>query len=108
MSVSAKEVPSSAVAPVLALNCAKISGTTSKVKGLGYATGAQFSASTGATALDGTSFADTDIIVRYTLLGDATMDGQVTIADFLALQNNFNKTGKTWEDGDFNYDGSVT
>jgi len=39
--------------------------------------------------------------------GDANEDGQVTIADFLALQNHFNQAGG-WADGDFNEDGQVT
>jgi len=39
--------------------------------------------------------------------GDANGDGKVTIADFLALQNNFNQAGG-WAEGDFNDDGQVT
>src|SRR5206468_11026652 len=60
------------------------------------------------TPYDGQALAPPDIVMKYTLAGDATTDGQVTIADFLALQNNFNQTGKVWTDGDFNYDGQVT
>ena len=43
----------------------------------------------------------------YSLAGDANMDGSVTFADFLALQNNYNKPGD-WSQGDWNYDGQVT
>jgi len=39
--------------------------------------------------------------------GDANMDNKVTVADFLALQNNFHQAGG-WTEGDFNYDGMVT
>ena len=42
------------------------------------------------------------------LLGDANRDGDVTIADFSALQNNFNQAGKVWNEGDFNSTGDVT
>jgi hypothetical protein len=39
--------------------------------------------------------------------GDTDGDGQVTVNDFLILQNNFNKPG-TWSQGDFNGDGQVS
>jgi len=39
--------------------------------------------------------------------GDANLDGKVTIADFLALQNNFGQVG-AWADGDFTGDEMVT
>ncbi|MDB5325597.1 MAG: autotransporter-associated beta strand repeat family protein [Phycisphaerales bacterium] len=46
------------------------------------------------------------ITVRYTLLGDANLDGSVNFNDFLVLQNNFNQPG-IFVQGDFNYDGVV-
>ena len=46
------------------------------------------------------------ITVRYTLLGDANLDGSVNFNDFLVLQNNFNQPG-IFAQGDFNYDGTV-
>jgi len=49
------------------------------------------------------------ITVKYTRLGDATLDGAVTFADLLVLAQNYGKTATaTWDQGDFNYDGSVT
>jgi len=39
--------------------------------------------------------------------GDANLDGKITIADFLALQNNFGQVG-AWADGDFTGDEMVT
>ncbi|MDB5327566.1 MAG: putative outer rane autotransporter [Phycisphaerales bacterium] len=46
------------------------------------------------------------ITVRYTLLGDANLDGAVNFNDFLVLQNSFNQPG-VFTQGDFNYDGTV-
>lgn len=39
--------------------------------------------------------------------GDANLDGQVTFADFLTLQNAMGQPGD-WSQGDFNLDGSIT
>ncbi|MCR9294280.1 MAG: S8 family serine peptidase [bacterium] len=39
--------------------------------------------------------------------GDANLDGQVSFADFLILQNGFGGVGD-WKQGDFNLDGTVT
>jgi hypothetical protein len=49
----------------------------------------------------------TTIIVRYTLAGDADLDGSVTLLDFNRLAANFGLNGKFWSAGDFNYDGAV-
>src|SRR5262249_38669860 len=47
--------------------------TTSTATALGYATGTQFTAGNGQTALDGFTINPTDTIVLYTLAGDANM-----------------------------------
>jgi len=47
------------------------------------------------------------IEIRYTLLGDANLDGKVNGTDFTILATNFNQSGKSWDQGDFNYDGKV-
>jgi hypothetical protein len=41
------------------------------------------------------------------LPGDVNGDGRVNITDFQRLETNYGKTGATWADGDFNYDGTV-
>jgi hypothetical protein len=51
-------------------------------------------------------------LVRYTLLGDANLDGKVDFADLVALAQNYNAivsstTDSWWSHGDFNYDGTV-
>jgi T5SS/PEP-CTERM-associated repeat protein len=46
--------------------------------------------------------------VRYTLRGDATLDGTVDVGDLGALATNYGlTTGGIWAGGDFNYDGKV-
>lgn len=66
---------------------------------LGYADTASFPlASVGGQTLDSTS-----IVIKYTYIGDANLDGVVNAAD-LALMS---PTGTTWTQGDFNYDGVV-
>ncbi len=45
--------------------------------------------------------------MRFTLAGDANLDGVVNTTDFMALAGNFNGTGKFWSAGDFNYDAKV-
>ena len=47
-------------------------------------------------------------LVRYTLAGDANLDGKVNALDFDALASNFGGAGSFWTQGDFNYDGAVT
>jgi hypothetical protein len=47
------------------------------------------------------------IEVRYTLLGDANLDGLVNSADFNILAANFNQSVTGWDQGDYYYDGIV-
>jgi hypothetical protein len=50
------------------------------------------------------------IEIKYTLLGDADLDGSVTGDDFTILVGNLGKSGKTWDTGNFLYSatGAVT
>jgi autotransporter-associated beta strand protein len=48
-----------------------------------------------------------EIEVKYTLLGDANLDGLVNAADFNIIAANFNQSVTGWDEGDFNYDGLV-
>jgi hypothetical protein len=65
--------------------------------GLGYADSAD--AGNPANLPSGT------IEVKYTLLGDANLDGVVNGVDFGIVAVNFNKGVTGWDQGDFNYDG---
>jgi autotransporter-associated beta strand protein len=47
------------------------------------------------------------IEVKYTLVGDANLDGTVNGEDFTILASNFNQSVTSWDQGDFNYDGTV-
>ena len=75
-------------------------------RGLGYREASDMLGASGGTfagqAVDGTA-----VLVQYTVMGDATLNGQVNFEDLLALARHYNATGATWGDGDFNYDGVV-
>jgi hypothetical protein len=43
------------------------------------------------------------VVIKYTWVGDANLDGIVNAADLSAMTS----TGTTWATGDFNYDGKV-
>jgi hypothetical protein len=47
------------------------------------------------------------IEVKYTLNGDANLDGVVNGDDFTILTGNLGKSVSAWDGGDFNYDGMV-
>jgi hypothetical protein len=61
----------------------------------------------GLSVIDGQNVDPASVILRYTYLGDANVDGKVNALDYNAVATNFGSTGKTWSDGDFNYDGTV-
>jgi hypothetical protein len=46
---------------------------------------------------------ESSVLVKYTRLGDANLDGTTNINDFAQLAANFNQSGG-WNRGDFNYD----
>jgi len=76
--------------------------------GIGYATLSQLGGIVppGFTGESGLNM--TDVLVKFTLFGDANMDGAVGAQDVsLLYQNLGSASGKTWKDGDFNYDGAV-
>jgi len=49
-----------------------------------------------------------DVLVRYTLFGDADLSGSLTSNDYFQIDTGFvaNRTG--WINGDFDYDGTIT
>ena len=74
-----------------------------KTNGLSYGIGYADSADQGNPA----GLSSGQIEVKYTLLGDANLDGLVNAADFTILAANFNQPVTSWDQGDFNYDGLV-
>jgi autotransporter-associated beta strand protein len=67
--------------------------------GVGYADGAD-----GVVA----GLSSGQIEVKYTLYGDANLDGIVSGTDFTILVANLGKSVSAWDKGDFNYDGLVS
>jgi autotransporter-associated beta strand protein len=61
----------------------------------------------------GTTAGPNQVLVEYTVAGDANLDGSVNFADLLVVAQNFNHSldahgnPTDWADGDFNYDGKV-
>jgi autotransporter-associated beta strand protein len=75
------------------------SSVVSSGYGIGYADGAD-----GVVA----GLSSGQIEVKYTLLGDANLDGLVNGDDFTILAGNLGKSAAAWDKGDFNYDGVVS
>ncbi|MGC4031096.1 MAG: autotransporter-associated beta strand repeat-containing protein [Tepidisphaeraceae bacterium] len=74
----------------------------------GRAGGSGFFTSSAVNGSRDVGFKDTGtgIYARYTVLGDADLDGDADFNDFLALQASFGAAG-SFANGDFNYDGQV-
>jgi hypothetical protein len=71
---------------------------------LGYAETSDVAA-TGTFAgqpVDGTA-----VVVRFTIYGDADLNGTVNVADLGRLATNFGDPPRRWAEGNFNYDGGV-
>ncbi len=66
-----------------------------------HISGAQ-TGSFGSATVDSTS-----ILARWTIAGDADLDGGVGLNDLLSLANHYGTSGATWSSGDFDYDGLV-
>jgi autotransporter-associated beta strand protein len=81
---------------------------SSSSDGVGYALARDVFGASGGTFLGATVDADA-VLARYTLLGDATLDGAVDFNDLVKLAQDYNAPApaSAWFGGDFNYDGSV-
>jgi hypothetical protein len=61
-----------------------------------------------ATSFDGvSSLTTTDVLIKYTYVGDTDLNGVVNASDYAAIDNGFNMHLSGWANGDFNYDGVV-
>ena len=66
-----------------------------------------YSSGTALGTFDGISPGATDVLIKYTYVGDANLDGKVDGSDYSRIDSGF-LTGLTgWYNGDFNYDGVV-
>jgi hypothetical protein len=79
-----------------------ISSSADAKHGLGYGDNGALAFTTFA----GQPVDSTSMLVKYTYLGDANLDGVVDVRDLLALARHYHSTAN-WVGGDFNYDGTV-
>jgi hypothetical protein len=49
----------------------------------------------------------TSTLLKYTLIGDANLDGTLNADDYTLIDKGFAQSGSLWTQGDFNYDGIV-
>jgi autotransporter-associated beta strand protein/T5SS/PEP-CTERM-associated repeat protein len=77
-------------------------------KGVGYALASDILGAGGGTFMGSTADGSA-VLARYTLLGDATLDGQVNFNDLVQLAQSYNIVdgSRTWFTGDFTYDGKT-
>jgi hypothetical protein len=62
----------------------------------------------GVTSFDSVPVDSTDLIIKYSLLGDGDLNGSVDFADLLRTAQNYNTTtGAEWFDGDVDHDGDI-
>ena len=86
----------------------------SGTKAIGYAEASEVLGPSGGTFFDNPSVDATSVIARYTIYGDATLDGSVDFQDLVKLAQNYGSdfvanptTESWWYHGDFTYDGKV-
>jgi autotransporter-associated beta strand protein len=77
-------------------------------KGVGYALASDIVGAGGGAFMGGTTDGDA-VLARYTLLGDANLDGAVNFNDLVQLAQSYNVVdgSRTWFTGDFTYDGNT-
>jgi hypothetical protein len=63
--------------------------------------------SSGFSSFDGASAMTTDVLVKYTYYGDATLDGKVDGSDYSRIDYGCLNHLSGWSNGDFNYDGDI-
>jgi hypothetical protein len=90
----------------LTSSAAKIANPKNKT--LGVITGQQFHTAQGAAAtFDGSTVADSDVLVKFTYYGDTDFNGIVDFDDYSRTDSGFNSSGTDWFHGDFDYNNIV-
>ncbi len=80
-------------------------GNASHLTALGYAEATDV----GITSFDAHSISGNALLVKYTYVGDSSLDGKVDLGnDFTLFLEGYLGHASTWELGDYNYDGEVT
>ena len=59
------------------------------------------------TSFEGRTVALNDTLVRYTYMGDADLDGEVTSTDYSLIDSGFASNLAGWLNGDFDYSGGI-
>jgi len=62
----------------------------------------------GLSTFDGLTLGGNAVLVKYTLAGDANLDGTVNLADYNSVISHLNASGQTWTSGSFDYSGTVS
>ncbi|HYO07841.1 MAG TPA: autotransporter-associated beta strand repeat-containing protein [Tepidisphaeraceae bacterium] len=79
------------------------SAATTGKTGIGIATAAQAGVSTFA----GQGVIASDVLLMYTYLGDADLNGKINGDDYFRLDSSLSSGVASWFNGDFNYDGKL-
>jgi fibronectin-binding autotransporter adhesin len=87
------------------INSSSAAADATQLKTLGYADAEDV----GITSVDGFSLTGHNVVVKYTYIGDASLDGKVDLGNDmdLFLIGYLTPNASGWELGDFNYDGVV-
>jgi autotransporter-associated beta strand protein len=72
-----------------------------------YTVGILETATAPVTSIGGVSIDASSVVVRGTLLGDYDLNGAVSFSDLVLLAQNYNGSGKLYQQGDGNYSGTV-
>jgi hypothetical protein len=89
-------------AGIAAMNSSLAAGSAT-LDGVGYGLGSQIAIS----SIGGFNIAPGDTLYRYTLDGDANLNGTVNATDLGILSNNWQGNSKVFSQADFNYDSKV-
>jgi hypothetical protein len=76
-----------------------VAKSTAGVTALGYGEASALGMST----FDGLTLGSNAVLVKYTLVGDTTLTGQVGLSDLLTVESNLNASGTYWSRGNFHY-----
>jgi autotransporter-associated beta strand protein len=83
-------------------------GINSSIAAAGSANGTLSVGYADGNADTGTAAGPNQVLVKYTLAGDANLDGLVNFNDLVAVVQSFNKSGTDWAHGNFVYGASTT
>jgi hypothetical protein len=86
------------------LATAAAASPTAVKTGIGYVSAADFGLP---SSFEGVPIDATSLLMKYTILGDTDLNGELDFDDYARIDAGFLGTGTLWIEGDFNYDGVV-